>query len=96
MVETEIFAEIQNLHNLIRARYGREEECVLVNPTGPDKNLMARVQIHLGTIFSQTKEGRESRLDTMSAILPIMKPGHIPLDLDSTNRLWLAELRALN
>jgi len=95
MTENEIFAEVQALHDAIKANYRVEQNCVLVDPKGADKGRMTGLQITLGQLFPHTKEGRELRLDTLVAVLPLLQPGGKPIDLDSTNRLWLAELLAL-
>jgi len=86
MTESEVLAEVQALHDMIRANYRVHRYCVLVDSKGADKGRMAGLQILLGQLL---------RLDTLVAVLPILQPNGKPIDFDSTSRLWLGELLAL-
>lgn len=94
-MRNETINQIQALHDLIRSNYGAEHWLVVPDTKGQDYAAMAKLQIHLGQIFPHNKAGRELRLDTLVAILPIMNHDKTPIELDSTNKLLLAELYAL-
>ena len=87
-----VLTQVQALHAMIQDNYRNESWCVL--PAKGEKAII-KLQIHLQDVFPSTKAGRENRLDTLVAILPLLNPGKKPIDLDSTNRLWMAEIYAL-
>jgi len=87
-----VLNQVQALHTLIEQNYRNDSWCVL--PCKGEKAMM-KLQIHLSDVFPSTKAGRENRLDTLVAILPLLNPGKKPIDLDSTNRLWIAEIYAM-
>jgi len=87
-----VLTQVQALHAMIQDNYRNESWCVL--PAKGEKAII-KLQIHLQDVFPSTKAGRENRLDTLVAILPLLNPGKKPFDLDSTNRLWMAEIYAL-
>jgi hypothetical protein len=91
-MNNQVLTQVQALHAMIQDNYRNESWCVL--PAKKEKAVI-KLQIHLQEVFPSTKAGRENRLDTLVAILPLLNPGKKPFDLDSTNRLWLAETYAL-
>jgi hypothetical protein len=91
----ETINQVQALHALVQENYNVAHLLVKPDTKGADYKAMAKLQIHLSDVFEHTKKGRELRLDTLVAILPIMTHDRKPIDLTSTKELLLAELYAL-
>lgn len=92
-----VFTQVQALHTLIEDNYRNESWCVL--PAKGEKALI-KLHIHLQENFSQTKAGKENRMDTLAAVLPLRNRGKL-FDFKnsegkrSTSTLWMAETYAL-
>jgi len=95
-----VISEIQSLHALVIDNYRWDQNNVLP-AKGYDSVVYAlnkHVLKDLG-FFGSTKEERERKLLTIAAILPLKDWKHgqyLPIELDSTNRLWIGEMRALS
>lgn len=91
------FSEIQVLHALIADAYNKPYLLCYpeVKKGQRHSSKMQQLQIRLGELFGSTKEGREHRLDTLVAVLPILEWDGKPIDLVSTNVLLMAEIHAL-
>jgi hypothetical protein len=91
------FSEIQALNAMILDTYNKGY--LLCKPEikrgQRHAGKMQQLQIRLGELFGNTKEGREHRLDTLVAILPILEWDGKPIDMVSTTVLLMAEIHAL-
>jgi len=94
-----VISEIQSLHALVIDNYRWDQNNVLP-AKGYDSVVYAlnkHVLKDLG-FFGSTKEEREKKLVTIAAILPLKDQRYgqyMPIELDSTNKLWIGEIRAL-
>lgn len=94
-MDSQVISQVQALHQLIVDNY-YEPWHVL---PGKHEGAIAKLMIHLREIFPNNKAGRENRLDTLCAILPILeskngKP-YSGIDLTTTKKLWMCEVYAL-
>ncbi len=92
-----LLSEAQALFELIQQNYRHDIWCLLPNAKrdAPDFKAMAKLQILLGEVFGRSRSERELRLNTLSALLPILQHNGKPIEFTSSNTLWLAELYGL-
>ncbi|MFC2031446.1 hypothetical protein ACFLWA_12065 [Chloroflexota bacterium] len=95
MTNNEMIAQVQALHTMVMNRYEFNRWC---EESTENRGAQQKLLIMTKGIFGNDSEGRELRLASTTAVLPLLQfknRSYKPITIDSYNDLWLAEVFAL-
>jgi hypothetical protein len=95
MTNNEVIAQVRALHTLVMQNHQWNHWC---KDATENRGAQRKLLITAESIFGKNKEGRELRLESTAAVLPLLhwkNGGYKPISIDSYNDLWLAEVYAL-
>jgi len=88
----DVITQVQSLHALIQDNHSNP--LWNVYPSKYEK-AMIKLQIELGRTFPSNKKGRERRLETLAAILPLLQSNGSPIEFKTTKVLLMSEIYGL-